>query len=108
MLPNAPSSLCHAQNYLYVLGADPDVDSSAAGDALPQIFWDAFVGRTGSGVGAVVFLLVIVVGVQLCAHSTHTYIARWVVGSGWPMDCGWGGSTTRATLTMPWLLAMCL
>ena len=55
-----------------------------------------------------VFLLVIVVGVQLCAHSTHTYIARWVVGSGWPMDCGWGGSTTRATLTMPWLLAMCL
>ena len=61
----------------YVLGASEDQESAADGDAFAQIFWDAFLQRTGSGMGGVYMLIIVVIGVQLCAHATHTYIARY-------------------------------
>ena len=68
----------------YVLNADYQdyggnataTAAAASGNAFPQIFWDAFMQRTGSGLGGVLMLIIVVVGVYLCAHATHTYIAR--------------------------------
>ena len=50
--------------------------SPRAGDAVAQIFWNAFKQRTGSGMGSVLFISIPLGGMCFCAHSALTYTAR--------------------------------
>jgi hypothetical protein len=47
----------HTQDRNYILGYG-DITPEADGDPVPQIFWDAFQQRTGSGRGGLIFLLI--------------------------------------------------
>ncbi|KAG2436300.1 hypothetical protein HXX76_006611 [Chlamydomonas incerta] len=62
-------------DYLQVLG-EGDVPSEAGGDAVAQIFWNAFYQRTGSGTGGIIMLMIPLGGIYFCAHSTLTYVSR--------------------------------
>lgn len=43
---------------------------------VPQIFYNAFKQRTGSGTGGIIMLLIPLGGIIACCHSTLTYVAR--------------------------------
>lgn len=69
------SLLFSMSNREYILG-DGDTIPAADGAPVPQIFWDAFVQRTGNGLQSLGMLMIPLVGVFFCSMSTLTYVSR--------------------------------
>ena len=72
------SLLFSIPNYLFVLGQDPRYYSHTNGDAIPQIFIDAFIQRSGSSsyLGGTLLSLVILGSLFFCCFAYITYISR--------------------------------